>query len=163
VNISYLDFEDITLTKTKADNPENINNFGIISQVIGDMHHTGFKRVRIEAYNSFYAGIAALTYSRNRDISLEDITVIGTYGTLPAKRAVGGLIGKLSGSGSVEGVTAEDIIVIGRGYTGGIVGTQEDGRSLWDIHVRNAAVSASTLPQTPMSGSYRVCEYQYFF
>jgi hypothetical protein len=140
-NISYLDFEDITLTKTKADNPENINNFGIISQVIGDMHHTGFKRVRIEAYNSFYAGIAALTYSRNRDISLEDITVIGTYGTLPAKRAVGGLIGKLSGSGSVEGVTAEDIIVIGRGYTGGIVGTQEDGRSLWDIHVRNAAVS----------------------
>jgi hypothetical protein len=143
-DVSYLNFDDITLTKSSADNPESINNYGIFSLVIGDIHDVGFSNIKIDAYNSYYVGIAALCFSNNYNISMSNITVLSSYGTLPAKRAVGGLTGKLSGSGGVYDTAAKNIFVSGRGYTGGIVGTQEDGRYLWNIAVENAVISANT-------------------
>lgn len=152
-NVSYLSFEDITMTKSLAKFPAAINSYGIISAVTGDMHDVSFKEVKLDAYNSAYAGIVPLAYGMNYNISLTGVTVYDTYAsTVPAKRAVGGLVGRLSGSGGCYDITATNLIVQGRDYVGGIVGTQEDGRYLWNIKVDNAVVSAANASYNYIGG-----------
>ncbi len=139
-NISYLDFEDISYNKPSAGYSDSVNGFGLLEAVTGDIHHVSFTNTEVKAYNSAYVGIVGLSYGMNYQIELSNITVYGTYGTVPAKRAVGGLIGRLSGSGGVYDTRAEEIVVQGREYTGGIIGIQEEGRYLWNINVNHAVV-----------------------
>jgi len=143
-DIHNIDFQNIALRKTKAVNPDPVNNFGLIGGVTGNIYDTSFNNISINAYNASYAGIAASAFGNNHDIDATDISVKSEYGTTPAKRATGGFVGRLSGSGSVYNVAEKNIIVEGKDYTGGIVGMQEDGRYIWNIDLTNAVVSALT-------------------
>lgn len=148
-NVNYLKFEDITLTKSSA---TPINSFGIFSAVTGEMHDLQFSNIAIRGLGCSYIGIAAQSYGMNYNINLSGVSVTGTYSTLPGKRGVGGLIGRLSGSGGVYNATAKNIDVEGRGYVGGIVGIQEDGKYLWNIHMENAVVTAYNLSNDYVGG-----------
>jgi len=150
-NVGYLNFENITLNKKQASYPESTNNFGIFGAVTGDISNVSFSNITVNAYNSAYVGIAALGYGKNYNIDLNKVFIKGTFGTVPDRRAAGGLVGRLSGSGGVCDTTATNLVVEGRDYVGGIVGMQEDGRNLWNIKVENAVVSALT---SSSSGSY---------
>lgn len=153
-NVKHLKFEDITLRKSKAANPDAVNGFGLFEAVGGNMEDVSFSNIKIEAYNSAYVGIVALAYGMNSNIKMSDIKISGTYNTsaVPAKLAVGGYIARLSGSGGVKNTIASDIIVKGRSYVGGIVGTQEEGRYLWDITVNNEVVYSIDLASSYIGG-----------
>ena len=141
-DVGYLRFEDITLTKTKELSPDAINSFGIFSAITGNLHHVEFNNITINAYQSAYVGIVALGYGMNYSIDMNNVTVNGIYLSEPTKRAVGGLVARLSGTGGVYQTTAKNLMVEGRAYTGGIVGIQEEGKYLWDIEVDSACVSS---------------------
>lgn len=141
-NVNYLKFDNITLKKTSA---TPINSYGVFSAVTGEMHDLQFTNITIDGVGSSYIGITAQSYGMNYGITLSGISVRGTYSTVPTKRGAGGLIGRLSGSGGIYDVRARNIDTEGRGYVGGIVGIQEDGRYLWDIHVENTVVVSYNL------------------
>lgn len=145
-NVSYLDFEHITLGRASmkgADGkPILLNSYGIFEAVTGEIHDANFRDININTVDCAYVGIAGLTYGMNYNLDLSGVTVSNTFSTstLPAKRAAGSLTGRLSGAGGIYDTKATDIIVGGREYTGGILGTQEDGRYLYNIEVNNAVV-----------------------
>lgn len=153
-NVRHLKFEDITLTKSKAGNPDSVNGFGLFETVGGNMEDVSFTNIRIEAYNSAYVGIAALSYGMNTNIRLSGIKIYGTYDTnnVPGKLGVGGYIGRLSGAGGVKDIIASDIIAQGRSYIGGIIGTQEEGRYLWNISVDNVVVYSTNASNSYVGG-----------
>lgn len=150
-NISYIKFENISLTKDQAGNPASVNTYGLFGAVTGDIFNVNFNNISINAYNSAYVGLAALEYGMNYNIDIDKVFIKETFGTVPERRAIGGLIGRLSGSGGVYNLSAKNFTVEGRDYVGGIVGMQEDGRNLWNIKVENAVVSALT---STLSGNY---------
>ena len=141
-DISYLKFEDISLTKDKQNHPEPTNGFGLFGTVTGDIYNVDFNNVSINTYNSAFVGLAAMEYGNAHNINLNKIFIKTTFNPVPTRRAAGGLTGRLSGAGSVYDVTAQNMSVEGRDYVGGIVGMQEDGRNLWNITMQNIVVSA---------------------
>ena len=141
-DISYLKFENISLTKDKATHPESTNAFGLFGNVTGDIYNVNFDNINIDTYNSAFVGLAAMEYGNNHNINLNKIFIKSSFNPVPARRAAGGLMGRLSGAGSVYDVTAQNMSVEGRDYVGGIVGMQEDGRNLWNIKMQNIVVSA---------------------
>jgi len=137
--VYFLNFEDIEYKKTDNNNAET---FGLFGTVTGGFENVSFKNITIEARNSYYVGIAGLSYGYNNTVTMQDINVKATFSSVPSKRGTGGLIGRLSGSASVVNATARNINVEGAGYVGGLVGIQEDGRNFWNNEVNNALVSS---------------------
>lgn len=150
-DISYLKFEDIALTKDKASHPEVTNSFGLFGAVTGDINNVCFNNINIDTYNSAFVGIAAMEYGMNYDIDMSKIFIKSTFNPVPSRRAVGGLVGRLSGSGAIYDTTAKNISVEGRDFVGGMVGMQEDGRNLWNIKMENIVASAMS---SSYSGNY---------
>ncbi|HKL80146.1 MAG TPA: hypothetical protein VJ888_06885, partial [Mobilitalea sp.] len=143
--VSYLNFEDINITKDMASAPELINSVGIFAAIIGDMHDVDFTNITIDADCSAYTGLVGLGYGMYYNNTLQNITVKGgsfRAGQVPGKGAVGGLVARLSGSGGMYDNTATNMIVEGRTYVGGLLGIQEEGRYLWNNEVNNAVVSS---------------------
>ena len=101
-----------------------------------------FSIIDINAKNSNYVGIAGILYGNNNSIYMENVNIKADYSSIPAKRGAGGLAGRLSGSASVKDTKANNIAVEGRGYVGGLVGVQENGKNLWNNEVNNALVSS---------------------
>lgn len=146
-NVSYLDFENVTIgreaKKGEDGTPILLNSFGIFEAVTGEIHDVNFKKIDIKTVDCAYVGIAGLTYGMNYNLDLSGVTVHNTFTSssyLPAKRATGSLTGRLSGAGGIYDTKATDIVVEGREYVGGILGTQEDGRYLSNIEINNAAI-----------------------
>jgi len=137
--ISYLSFENIIYKKSDSSFTET---FGLFGSVTGAIENVKFSNIDINAKNSNYVGIAGISYGNNNSIYMENVNIKADYSSIPAKRGAGGLVGRLSGSASVKDTKANNIAVEGRGYVGGLVGVQEDGKNLWNNEVNNALVSS---------------------
>lgn len=137
--ISYLSFENIRYNKSDSSFTET---FGLFGSVTGAIENVKFSNIDINAKNSNYVGIAGISYGNNNSIYMENVNIKADYSSIPAKRGAGGLVGRLSGSASVKDTKANNIAVEGRGYVGGLVGVQENGKNLWNNEVNNALVSS---------------------
>ena len=114
-SIKNINFENITLTNTANSG----NYFGIIAVNNGNVENLGFSNVIVEAPKLSYVGMIGNHQGKDiQNIELQDIYI-------EANNRVGGLIGGLgsiSTDGMISNVTGNDIEMIGKDYTGGILG-----------------------------------------
>ena len=136
--ISYLSFENIIYNKSDSSFTET---FGLFGSVTGAIENVKFSNIDIDAKSSNYVGIAGILYGNNNSIYMENVNIKADYSSIPAKRSR--RPGRQTvGFGISQRYQSQQHSVEGRGYVGGLVGVQENGKNLWNNEVNNALVSS---------------------
>lgn len=157
--IAYLNFKNITMNKSDS---SSLGGFGLFRVTTGDMHDLNFQNITVKSQQTMFAGISALAYGTNYNITMQDVSVTNTYGGgTPSDSATGGLVGRLSGSGGIHDSQGTDVVVTSnQKNAGGFVGAQYQGRCLWNISMTNACVSNLTsTTANPYAGSIAGYDY----
>ena len=108
LEIKNLKFENIKVKTNKV-----LSNFGIFSNLKGNINNVSFKSIEIDAKSCSNVGVIGSFVGQANNINLEDININAlTY--------VGGLVG--NEKGTIDNVKGKEINITAKDYVGGIVG-----------------------------------------